>query len=47
MRSNFNTPSSSQPELCAIHLVREAADITPAVSIFARAFLQARFGAVN
>jgi 8-oxo-dGTP pyrophosphatase MutT (NUDIX family) len=46
-RIEANLACETQPELCAIHLVREAADITPAVSIFARAFLQARFGAVN
>jgi 8-oxo-dGTP pyrophosphatase MutT (NUDIX family) len=33
------------PELSAIHLVRDAADVTPAMSIFVTAFFEARLGA--
>jgi 8-oxo-dGTP pyrophosphatase MutT (NUDIX family) len=37
-----NLARETAPELCAIHLVRDVKDITPAMPIFVRAFLEAK-----
>jgi hypothetical protein len=37
-----NLARQTAPELCAIHLVRDAADITPAMPLFVTAFLKAQ-----
>lgn len=42
-RLRANLAAQSEPELCDIHLVRSAADITPAMPIFVTAFLRAQF----
>ena len=44
-RIEANLAGQTSPELSAIHLVRHAADITPAMSIFVTAFFDARLGA--
>jgi 8-oxo-dGTP pyrophosphatase MutT (NUDIX family) len=40
-----NLASQTSPELCAIHLVRGACDLTPAMPAFVTAFLEAELGA--
>jgi 8-oxo-dGTP pyrophosphatase MutT (NUDIX family) len=37
-----NLARETAPELCAIHLVRDVKDITPAMPVFVRAFLEAK-----
>jgi 8-oxo-dGTP pyrophosphatase MutT (NUDIX family) len=41
-RIEANLARESSPELCAIHLVRDVKDITPAMPVFVRAFLEAK-----
>jgi len=42
-RIEANLAAQRQPELCAIHLVRDARDLTPAMPRFVAAFLEAQF----
>ena len=42
-RIEANLASQRQPELSAIHLVRDARDLTPAMPRFVKAFLEAQF----
>jgi 8-oxo-dGTP pyrophosphatase MutT (NUDIX family) len=42
-RIEANLARQQQPELCAIHLVREPRDLTPAMPRFVTAFLEAEF----
>src|SRR3984893_2558265 len=44
-RIDANLARQQQPELCAIHLVRETRDLTPAMPRFVTAFLEAQLSA--
>jgi 8-oxo-dGTP pyrophosphatase MutT (NUDIX family) len=44
-RIDSNLARQQQPELCAIHLVRELRDLTPAMPRFVTAFLEAQLSA--
>ena len=44
-RIEANLARQQQPELCAIHLVRETRDLTPAMPRFVTAFLEAQLSA--
>ena len=43
-RIEANLARQQQPELCAVHLVRDVRDLTPAMPRFVVAFIEAQFG---